>query len=377
MNNTSKIILFILGLIIIYLFTELIMAKLSYKPTFDWWNGNGGDKYSRQFSIMNCMLSYYSTPLYYISKLLISPQEVLNMSQIAFLVGNIFPYLRTEINGTTEGILIPRHICESVLLKSSDNDMLFNSWLSQSGKDEASILSYPTFTTSTSTDSNGNKFTYLNFGDPLPDPTTGQIGVYPSPSDTNGWMGLISDWGGPGLKWQPDSSNRFYSPEPLNSLADGSNLEWFNWNNTGSPRPDNFLARMGIPPDSPLVVYFCTGKYSVNGIIADVVAFDNLLNGSGDNPGGWLGYIKGMGTNYSPDQYYNYIYTKVDWLSKPSKPCNSSNSTLNTTSAVASTLIPGLLMCAPLGIPFGLIAGALVIGQAALSGVKASQASNC
>jgi hypothetical protein len=293
------------------------------------------------------MLSYYSTPLYYLSNLTISPQSKLNMQQIAFLVGNIFPYIRTEINGVLEGILIPRHICESVLLKSTDGDPSFNSWLSNSGKDESSVLSYPKPTVSK--DSNG--FTYLNFGDPLSDSTTGLIGVYPSASDTNGWMGLISDWGGSSMKWQPDSSNKFYSPEPLNTIADGADLEWFNWGGSGNPRPDNFLARMGIPPDSPIVVYFCTGKYSVNGIVVDASAFLNLLNGSGNNPGGWLGYIKGMGNNYSIDDYRNYIYTKVDWLAAPSKPCNSTNSGVNTASAVASSLVPGLLMCLPLGFP--------------------------
>jgi len=218
-------------------------------------------------------------------------------------------------------------------------------------------------------------------GQPQPDSTTNLIGVYPSASDTNSWMGLIAEWGGPNLRWQPDESKKFYSPEPLPTQSDGSGLWWFNYQGTGSPRPDNFLARMGIPPDSPLVVYFCTGKYSVNGLPVDASALLNLLEPAGANAGGWIGYLRGRGSTTSIDELRNYIYTKVDWLSAPNKPCNSSNSTLNTASAVASSVIPAAMMIpalAPVAPPFGIIAGILgVATMGTLAGVKASNSTNC
>ena len=384
MDNKSKVILFICGMIIIYIVTDLIMAHMSHKPVFDWWNGNGGSAYSDKFSLSTCMMSYYSTPLYYLSKLTISPQEFLSLAQISFLVGNIFPYLRsTDANGVQSGILLPRHLCESVLLKTSDGDTLFNTWYQSldTNRDENSDLVYDPPTSATVTDSNGNTYNTLTFGSPKPDSTTNLIGVYPSASDTNSWMGLIAEWGGPNLRWQPDESKKFYSPEPLPTQSDGSGLDWFNYQGTGAPRPDNFLARMGIPPDSPLVVYFCTGKYSVNGLLVDASAFLNLLEPAGANPGGWIGYIRGRGQTTSYDDLRNYIYTRVDWLAGPNKPCDSGNTGLNTASAVASSAIPAAMMLPALKAvypPYGMIAGIVAtLAMAGLSGAKAATASNC
>lgn len=377
----SRVILFICAMIIVMIFTDLIMARLSYKPIFDWWNQNKGSNYTNKFSLSTCMMSYYSTPLYYLNKIIIPPQQFLTLDQIAFLVGNIFPYMRTTSNGVQSGIVIPRHLCESILLKSTDGDDQYNSWYNSlsTNRDENSKLKYgqPTITKS-APDSNGYTYTSLVFSNKIPDPKTGFIGVYPSVDDVNSWMGLISEWGGPGLRWQPDKSTKFYSPEPLQS-TDPTNLTWFNWNNTGLPRPDNFLARMGIPPDSPLVVYFCTGKYSIDGMIVDASAFLNLIQPAGANAGGWIGYIRGRGTVNSPDELRNYIYTQVDWLSGPNKPC-SSNSAFDTTTSVASTAIPLLMMLpalAPLG-PAGLIVGLLgIIGMTTLEAIKSSESSNC
>ena len=391
MDTNSTIILFICGMIIIWIITDLIMAHLSYKPLFDWWNGNGGSTYSTQFSLSTCMMSYYSTPLYYFSKLTISPQEFLSLDQIAFLVGDIFPYLRATVDGVQSGILIPRHLCESLLLKTTDGDTLFNNWYQtlNVNRDENSYLVYGSPTSSKSpADSQGNTYTYLDFGLPKADTNTSLIGIYPAPSDTNSWMGLISEWGGPALKWQADKSNTFYSPEVLSTVQDGTNLWWFNYNNTGAPRPDNFLARMGIPPDSPLVVYFCTGKYSVDGLPVDASALSNLFQSAGANAGGWIGYIRGRGPNTPIDELRNYIYTKVDWMAAPNKPCNNDpgSQALNGTTAGLSSAVPGIMMTLPMimgesaildPIPGGLIALLAVAGMAGMAATKAAMATKC
>jgi hypothetical protein len=143
---------------------------------------------------------------------------------------------------------------------------------------------------------------------------------------------------------------------------------------------------MGIPPDSPLVVYFCTGKYSVDGLPVDASALSNLFQQAGANAGGWIGYIRGRGPNTPIDELRNYIYTKVDWMAAPNKPCNPSGSAADTASSIASTAIPGLLMCLPMMFnPAGALAigapailGLLGVGaQTAIAGVKAANASKC
>ena len=391
MDPKLKITLVIIGIIIVFLVTEFTMAKISYKPTLDWWANNNGENYSDQFSILNCMLSYYSSLLYFLNKMTLTPQQVLDLDQIAFLVGDIFPYQRfIDANGNQNGLLVPRHICESVLLKYADGDQLFINWYNnetgpggfQRNEDVSLVYGPPTTTPIVV----GNAtYQALTFGLPTVDPATGAIGVYPANGDTNSWMGLIADWaGGPNgdVLWQADESNRFYSPEikPGVNSQDASALNWFNWKNTGAPRPDNFLARMGIPPDSPLVVYFCTGKYSIGGMPVDASALLNLLGGSGPNAGGWVGYVQGR-QGVTRDDYRNYIYTKVDWLGKPPKICNPSNQTQNTAFAATGSVISTGLMCLPfmtnpIGIFFGLAA---IATMGAISGVKASQASasNC
>ena len=365
------------------------MARISYKPTLDWWANNGGPQYDNQFSILNCMLSYYSSLLYFLNGMTLNPQQVLNLDQIKFLVGDIFPYQRfTDADGNQNGLLIPRHICESVLLKTADGDQLFNNWYQTDmvsgnfGRNENIPLIYPAAQVGTKTVGNAT-YNTLTFGLPKVDQTTQTVGVYPTNGDTNSWMGLIAEWGGSDLVWQPDKSDSFYAPEinPGITPGDSNGLQWFNWNNSGAPRPDNFLARMGIPPDSPLVVYFCTGKYSVGGMPVDASALLNLLSGSGPNPGGWIGYLQGR-SNVSVDEYRNYIYTKVDWVGKPPKICNPSDQTGNTAMAATSSAISTGLMClpllamGPLGI-FGAIAA--TAGMATMSGIKASNASssNC
>ena len=79
---------------------------------------------------------------------------------------------------------------------------------------------------------------------------------------------------------------------------------------------------MGIFPDAPFVLYFCSNKYSTEGMKIDAEAFNNLLGGSGGvNAGGWVGFLNGLGgSNYNLDQYINLIRTITDYKLPPTPP---------------------------------------------------------
>ena len=71
--------------------------------------------------------------------------------------------------------------------------------------------------------------------------------------------------------------------------------------------PDNFLSMYGILPDSPLCASFINQSYNISGIVLDEESLVKLIGGvAGGNPGGWVGYMKGLGTN-EKDLYTTYM----------------------------------------------------------------------
>ena len=67
--------------------------RIIYKPIFDWWYANGGEKYKNQFSISTLVSANYSSFLYAISKLFSGPLNQLNVDAIRFIIGKLFPYM--------------------------------------------------------------------------------------------------------------------------------------------------------------------------------------------------------------------------------------------------------------------------------------------
>ena len=127
---------------------------------------------------------------------------------------------------------------------------------------------------------------------------------------------------------------------------------------------------MGINPDCPLIVYFVSGTYSVNGMVVDAVAFENLLEPFGPNAGGWLGYMRGMG-DVSPDEYKKYIRTRVDSQPIPSPPPCGNKGWKGFLSFASSALpLLGFALAAETG---GLAIAVAAIAAGSVSAVQTTQ----
>ena len=278
----TNIILFFLCFIVLFIITKIISIKNAYSPVFQWWNSNGGDKYSKKLNMFAVMSSYDSYIFYLFSSLFGTLTNQIDRSQINFIVNRIFPYtVTTGIEKITQFVL-PRHMVESVLFKRGDNDKWFNAWLDKTKYDPDSLLIYD-FTTDPPTK--------------IPDPNTKLIGVYPSIQDRQAWKQLIKEWGA--KTWiQSGDKSSFEVP----SLPSDEVKNWLNYD----IRPDNFLARYGILPDCPLVVTYINNynQDPLTGLKLDPQAFANLIGG--ENVGGWIGYLNGSKSgDMSSDDYFN------------------------------------------------------------------------
>lgn len=301
LSNGTKYLIYFFLVIIIFTLSEIINIKIIYKPLFDWWKQNDGDKYNNLINLFNVVSAYNNRYVYTLSYLASSPMTTLTLQQGQFLMGELFPY-QTWISDTGEpfGILTPRSICESIKPAPGEHDPIFDKWYKENAiiNGEAQVYT--------------SKLMYDSTGKVIKDPNTGSYGVYPSDTDFESWKGLINEWLGDQWKWETvkDGSSTIVVARPKSGNIKDSLAKWF-MNDTG--RGDNFLARYGITPDCPLVTYFVNGFYSVNGMIVDAVAFENLLSPSGPGAGGWVGYMKGMGDDTSFDEYKKYIRTRVDY----------------------------------------------------------------
>ena len=320
-RNPLIYILYILGTIILITVAQIITIKITYKPLFDWWKQSGGGKYNKLINLFNVITAYKSRYLHSISTLVTPPVASLTLQQGQFLMGELFPY-QTWVNSSTGeplGALTPRSICESIKPAPAMYDPIFDEWyhkrafINSEPQNYESRLVYDTVTT-------GSGSSAVEKGVVKPDPSTGKYGVYPSNKDFDSWRWLINEWLGNQWEWaeRKDGASVFKVPVPKKGADINNALDKWYENKTG--RGDNFLARMGINPDSPLIIYFVNGTYSVNGMVVDAVAFENLLSPSGPGAGGWVGYMKGMGDDKSFDDYKKYIRTRVDSQPIPIPP---------------------------------------------------------
>lgn len=358
MPRGTRLFIYFLAFIVLYTISQIIMIRTVYKPLFDWWKRNDGDQYNNQFNLFNVISAYYSRYLYYLSLLRTTPVGALTLSQTNFLMGDLFTY-QTWVgeDGTAHGCLTPRSVCESIKPAPARGDAIFDKWFST-----ASINGEP--------QDYNSRLMYDNDGKPIEDTDTGKYGVYPSSKDFPSWKFLISEWLGDGWKWElrMDGTSEFVVPVPKDGSIDDNLSHWYAG---GVGRGDNFLARMGINPDCPLIVYFVNGTYSVNGMIVDAVAFENLLEPYGPNAGGWLGYMRGMG-DVSPDDYKKYIRTRVDSQPIPPPiPCTGKAG--KGAMAFFSTALPLLGFAAAAANPIGIVAiGIAAVGAGGLSAYQAT-----
>ena len=352
--NAQNIILYLILLSVVLIIVEIISIKVTYKPMFEWWNNNGGSLYEKNFNMFAVMASEKSILFYWFSSLLGNLNNQINREQITFLVNKIFPLTVTPGISEITQFVLPRHMTESIQFQRGDDDLWFNEWLDKNNYDDQSFLTYQNVTEPTPNDK-GEYIYSVTDANKIPNTKTNKIGVYPGPNDTANWKYLFIQWGA--KTWEKEKDTTLVVP----SLPPDEVKEWMNY----ELHPDNFLARYGILPDSPLIVSFIYGSYNdaKTGLKLDSNSFKNLVGGS--TPGGWVGYLNGLSSsNMSYDEYVNYLYTtlaiEVD-IPKPNAPVSSG---CDTGTNVLNSIGTGL---GPIGIgamfgPYGLFAGIIVGG---------------
>lgn len=322
--TSGHIIIYIVILIIILIIFKIISIKANYSPMFQWWNGNGGKQYNNFFNLFAVMASYDSNFIYLICNLFGTLYTNISRSQILFLANRIFPLTKSfDPNNTNSSRFVtPRHIASDIRFAYIDGDKWYNNMIDTG---IYTNVNYP-----------DQSFTYdetipLTYNvDSTKDPpvfwrkTTdnGTVGVYPSPNDTESWKMLFQEWGSGPWKIRGDGSN-FQVPMIDDKTAPTVKKNWFD--NCQNTHPDNFFARYGIAPDSPLVISFVNGSYqdpTQPGVVIDQNSVKNLIDGhSASTPGGWIGYLEGMqSSSISYDMYINFIdseYLSVDPSKEP------------------------------------------------------------
>lgn len=369
----GKLILIIALSIVLYFLFQVISMKIIFEPVYTWWKNSGGNEY-KSFMNLDLFISYYHNPIIYwfINNILTPPASRNTDASIRFITEVILPQKRVldEVNNVQIGIIMPRHLCKSALLKREDNDKLFNDYLIESGKNEDVPLVYKSF----SGPDNTTTFT-VDKSKPL--------GVYPAPDDIIGWRGLVMEWCGDAWKMQTIESGpdmNYVNIIPANSSK--TNLdEWFH---NGVGRGDNFLARIGITPQSPLVQFFINQNYNKGDLEVDASALYHIIGDPGDanNAGGWLGFVQGISSStVSSDKLRNFLYTDVQYQKSISangrRKCSTGTKVFDGFVGGASSSVPLAMMAAGLGATtggVGVAVGLLVsLGIGILSGVKAGK----
>jgi hypothetical protein len=329
--TSGHIITYIVILIIILIIFKIITIKATYSPMFQWWNGNGGKQYNNFFNLFSVMASYDSNFIYLICNLFGTLYTNLSRAQILFLANRIFPLTKSfDPNNTNSSRFVtPRHIASDIRFAYIDGDRWYNNMIDTG---VYTNIKYP-----------NQSFKYdenitLTYKVDDKDPTifwrqttnNGTVGVYPSSNDLQGWRMLFQEWGsGDWENTAGPASPPFFVPnfDKDTSKVPKVNDEWFI--DCEKNHPDNFFARYGIAPDSPLVISFVNGSYddpNESGVVINANSVKNLINGhSASTPGGWIGYLEGMqSSSISYDMYINFIDSK--YLSKnPAKEPGAGN----------------------------------------------------
>jgi hypothetical protein len=367
------IILAIVAFCLIWLLLHYIDIRAQYKATFDWWKNAGGTKYNKMFSLFHLLSSFNNRLMYQLTSLLQPPFYDLSLDMIYFTMYDLMPYKAfVDSNGVAQGCLTPRSLCESILPSYGTGDAAYDKWLlaNQDKYDENVYLKYDV-TTGINPDPN------------VPDPyadfqyTRKNKGIYPSVNDTTSWKILILDWlnnGGKSKKWtirlgQIDKLEHFVM---LDSAGDSPLSNWYTIYSgdetpPSKPRPDNFLARMSINPNSPLMTYFIGNQYSAGYMVVDAVSFNRLLSSNSDRLGGWIGYMLGKGHNVSANELSNYIRTSSEYDPIPTPPpCDNGNKALGGFLGAFKSFVPAISMIAFIPAPLSLFGAAGAVGLGAL-----------
>ena len=319
-ETLTSVVVVASGLLAAYLLGQLLQIYAENRALFEWWRGCDPEGRARRYINLWRLLarSQGSGALYWLQGCFLSPEQAqLTEAQTRFLTGTLFKFQRyTDAQGVQQGLLTPKHCVDSILLAPGDGDAPFEAWLKRSrlrGKPRSAAVPL-TFAARAVTREGVVFYDY----EPVPS-REGVMGVYPAADDVEGWRGLVQLWlNGPGddktWGWAQDGAGQWL-PTPF-VAGQGDAANWFDV----ARNPDNVLARYGIGPRAALVVFFCTGTYSVGSMKVDSVALGNLLAGSGSNAGGWLGLMQGLGPQVAADEIQELVYSEVASRFPPRPP---------------------------------------------------------
>lgn len=373
--------MFVTGIIVIstiYIIISYVIIRINFKPILDWAANQNAKKYKDKFSMMSLVTAKSNPIIFWINDNLFTPPlGRINMASTRFLLMDVLTHATYIEDGHAGGIVTMRSLCESVLpiYKDPDSkDLIFDDYISNGHCFRGNYPVEPTATTglkyiqsnhtATSSSEFMNGTTFFNYTiDPNCLITVNGVQkapLWPYPSDHNGWAGLISEW----LNGTNTTSENYCNTGCTNKFpkADDPNALKFYWvtgeyglniiENTsqkspagkesmdtkyevwfgtddgalGNPPGDNWISRMGLPFNSPLVIGFVNNKYSMHGVPMDPTAFSNLVGGvSGGVAGGWVGFCQGRG-DVSADELWNFLSTASEWQPTPSPPpCKKSD----------------------------------------------------
>ena len=383
-----RLVGFVFWALLAYLASQLLIVYSENQAILRWWGkGTGVDKkYNDYFNIWLALCAKQSsTFLYYIIWIFVPLTAHQSRAQIGFTTSVLFRFIRIENDDKTQsGIMIPRHLVQSILLQQNDGDLAFNAWYEKNKTkrvltpDNANDPSTAMCSSSISRTQGGTGVSVTIYTwQPCKNSKDNRIGVYPTSIDRESWKCCIQYWlngdSGP-IKWgwiqtqKAPGENSVYIPGPVDINNPGTLDEWFDI----KKHPDNILARYGISPNSPLIIYFANGFYNDDRMVVPSAAFADLVDGSA-GAGGWVGFLSGQPDGFGEDEYKELIYSTVNTdVMPPSLPCNTAG---RTATSVLGSLAAGLSGLAFLASetavwPFALV-GVLASVGAAVSGYQA------
>jgi hypothetical protein len=377
-------------LLLMYLLCQFLIVASENQTILKWWGkGTGVEKrFNNRFNIWLALCAKQSsTLLFYLIWIFVPITAHQSPAQMKFVTDVLFKFRRVDNEDNTQsGIMIPRHLAQSILLQYNDGDVAFNAWYDQNKTtriltpDNANDPATAMLSTSQTGKQGGNPNVSITIYTWQPVKNTEKrIGIYPTPLDREGWKCCIQYWlnGDGPIVWawvqteRAQGESSLYVPGPVDMNNPGTLLEWFDI----KKHPDNVLARYGISPSSPIVVYFANGFYNDDRMTVPSTAFTDLVDGE-DGDGGWVGFLSGQPSDFGEDQYKQLIYSEVNTaMIPPQPPCSTVARTgLSVLGSLAAGLSTLAFMPEKAAAGFASFVIGLALTGAAVSGVQSYQA---
>ena len=387
---TGKVLLVLFWGVTTYLICQLLIIYAENQGIIKWWQqGTGpGKNYNQYFNIWTTLCQKQgSTLLYYIMLLCVPFETHMSAAQVDFVTSVLFRFLRFTDASVQRGIMIPRHLTESILLSYSDGDVPFQKWfdahkttriLTPDNPNDPSTAMKSIIPVSQIT-INGNTTAFIyKWAPPEYDPqkhtlSSGKIGIYPVYTDRESWKCCIQYWlnGENDVNWVWAASESAPGSAPMMVIQPKTSSitlnEWWDVDK----HPDNIFARYGINYSSPLIIYFANGFFQDKNLKVPTDALKDLVNGN-NGAGGWVGYLKGQGGSASLDDLKQVIDTDVNFkMGPPLAPCQGTPVT-GSLLAAGGTFVTGMSALAFLGAETlgALVSGPMfpfVLGMSAIS----------